>query len=107
MTSYDIKKGKYSRKHFDNSSTPLHTHIFVGERVTLQGKNIEPKWGIYNGTIGTVHEIVFSEGHNPNEGKLPLYVSVERFSYKPPEGIKPFDASNKKVSFIHEEYFKK
>ena len=56
--------------------------------------NIEPTWGIYNGSIGTVHEIIFQEGDNPNEGKLPLYVSVERLSYKPPEEVEQFDYIN-------------
>lgn len=57
-------KGKFKRSHF-NQSIPLKTHICVGARVAIKGKNIEPIWGLYNGTIGTVLEIVFANGKIP------------------------------------------
>ena len=97
---------KCIRRHYDKS-TPLKTHICVGARVEIKGKNIEPSWGIYNGAIGTVREIVFGEDKNPNLGDLPLYVAVELSSNKPPSSIKPFDSLNPKVSvFYIYSYFK-
>ena len=91
------KTGKFRSRHFDKS-TPLKTAICVGSRVAIKGKNIEPNWGIYNGSIGIVREIVFKGEDNPNRGDLPLYVSVELFDYKPPDCVPIFDRSNPKVS---------
>ena len=67
-------------------STPLLTHICVGAKVAIKGNNIAPTWGLYNGAIGTVKEIVFALGKNPNLGHLPLYVAVEFNSYNPQIG---------------------
>ena len=91
---------KFCRSHFDISSTPLETQICVGARVAIKGKNIKPTWGLFNGAIGTVREIVFQEDKNPNLGDLPLYVAVEMLSYKPPKGTVPFDSSNPNVSDV-------
>jgi hypothetical protein len=44
--------------------------------------NIEPKWGLFNGSIGTVVDIIFKEGENPNEGHLPIVVAVDMKHYK-------------------------
>ncbi len=40
-------------------------------------RNFEPDWGLYNGSIGTVKEIVFKKGESPLDGTLPQYVIVE------------------------------
>ena len=53
---------KMVESHFDTKATPLRTNICVGCRVAIKGQNIEPNWGIYNGYIGIVHEIVYKEG---------------------------------------------
>jgi hypothetical protein len=39
--------------------------------------NIEPKWGLSNGAISTVEDIIFQEGENSNEGDQPRVVVVE------------------------------
>ena len=88
---------KVIRSHYDISSTPLETQICVGARVAIRGKNIKPTWGLYNGAIGTVHEIVFAKDANPNLGHLPLYVAVEMLAYKPPTSVPLFDQNNPKV----------
>jgi hypothetical protein len=45
--------------HFDARSYNLHTDICVGARVVISNVNILPEIGLYNGTIGTVVEIVY------------------------------------------------
>jgi hypothetical protein len=45
--------------------------------VELLKTNIEPKWGLYNGASGTVIDIIFLEGGNPNNWDLPLIVVVD------------------------------
>jgi hypothetical protein len=44
--------------------------------------NIEPKWGLYNGAIGTVVDIIFRKGEPPNEGHLPTLVVVDLTHYR-------------------------
>jgi len=34
-------------------------------RVQLNGKKIETDWGLFNGTQGTIKEIVYKENENP------------------------------------------
>lgn len=92
-----IKGEKSILSHFETSATPLATHFCVGAKVALKGRNIEPKWGLFNGTIGIVKEIIYEDGKNPNLGHLPVYVAVEFPSYNPPMGIPPFDLENTKV----------
>jgi hypothetical protein len=46
--------------------------------------NIEPKWGLYNGAIGTVVDIVYHQGENPNNGHLPKVVVVDFKHYRGP-----------------------
>eukprot|EP00978_Attheya_sp_CCMP212_P036225 scaffold162806_cov39-Attheya_sp.AAC.1 len=69
-------QSKVSKSHFDtrDTVTPL---LCRGCMVSIQGKTIHPKWGLYNGTIGTLRYFHFSEGANPNCGDLPDYISVE------------------------------
>ena len=93
------------QSHFDSDSTPLNTYFCVGAIVAIKGKNFQPCWGLYNGAIGTVKEIVFENQCNPNLGDLPAYVSVEFESYNPPTNVPPFDPSNKKVNHFFNNYF--
>jgi hypothetical protein len=78
--------------HFD-SGCPATAHLCIGAKVSLQGRNFNPAWGLFNGSIGTVREIVFSPDDNPNDGDQPLYVVVEFNSYCGPA----WDESNPKV----------
>ena len=91
----------FQRRHFDEKKTMLKTHICIGCKVAIKGRNFQPRWGLYNGSIGTVREIVFGENKNPNEGNLPLYVAVELPSYKPPASVPNFDDDNPKVCRRH------
>jgi hypothetical protein len=43
-------------------------------RVQLTGKNFEPDWGLFNGTQGTIKEIVYKENESPLDYKLPQYI---------------------------------
>lgn len=82
--------------HFD-SGCPTTAHVCIGAKVSIQGRNFNPAWGLYNGAIGAVHEIVFRPGDNPNHGDLPLYVVVEFNSYCGPI----WDEKNPKVPSKH------
>jgi hypothetical protein len=91
--------GQMGRKiHFETKreNFPESTCICRGARVMIKGRNKHPKSGLYNGSIGTVIDIVFREGENPNEGDLPLYVLVEFDCYT---GENKFSANRPKVSF--------
>jgi hypothetical protein len=50
--------------------------------VEIVKANIEPKWGLYNGAIGTVVDIVYHQGENPNSGHLPKVVVVDFKHYR-------------------------
>ena len=69
----------------------------VGSKVALDSKNFWPQWGLHNGTCGTVEEIVFAEGKNPNFGDLPDYVVVNLPQYVGPL----WDKESPKVCIIH------
>jgi len=79
-TTYD-KKYRGVTKHFakqrSQSAIPTVVNICRGAKVQLTGKNFEPDWGLYNGSIGTVIEIVFKENEHPLEGFQPEYVIVD------------------------------
>ena len=69
-------------KHFDEEDTPNSTSICHDAKVQITGKNILPGKGLYNGSIGVVKDIVFSEGHSPNNGDFPEYVLVDFCQYQ-------------------------
>jgi hypothetical protein len=50
--------------------------------VEITKVNIEPKWGLFNGAISTVVDIIFREGENPNEGHLPTVVVMDLKHYR-------------------------
>jgi hypothetical protein len=52
--------------------------------VEITKVNIEPKWGLFNGAIGTVINIFFRQGENPNEVHLPTVVVVDLKHYRGP-----------------------
>lgn len=66
--------------HYDDPP-PSATLICRNAVVRLKGKNIEPDFGLYNNAIGTVKEIVFPPGKDPNNGDQPSYVAVRFESY--------------------------
>ena len=81
----------------DQNSIPEITCFSRGCKVSIKGKNFCPLIGLYNGAIGTVKEIVFKQGDNPNTGKLPLYVAVDfpgYIGYLPEYGSNIWDEEN-------------
>ena len=69
--------------HYD-SSTPPATSLCRQAQVSIAGSNIQPKWGLYNGSIGEVLDIVFHPGDNPNDGDLPRYILLRLPDYNGP-----------------------
>ena len=92
----------------DISSYPEVTVICRGAKVHIKGKNFSPPKGLYNGAIGTVIEIVYLPGQNPNLGHFPHYVLVDFPAYNgtpydtthptwvPIPTVKVFDRNSKK-----------
>ena len=85
--------GKGVKSHFDGDIAPASL-LCVGAKVALNNRNYRPSWGLHNGACGTVEEIVFNAGENPNHGALPKYVVVEFPLYCGPV----WDKQNPKVS---------
>lgn len=74
-----IKQGKTS--HFTQNDIPYISNICRGATVKISGRNFIPKWGLFNGSIGTVIEIVYDNDKGPLDGDLPEYVIVEIENY--------------------------
>ena len=70
--------------HYDNDRMPEAISLCIGCRVEITGKNIKPEWGLFNGSMGTVVDIVFDDGKSPNSGDLPVYVLVDFPLYRGP-----------------------
>jgi len=86
-----IKAHFRKRENEDNAKSCM---LCVNAKVALDGRNFCPQWGLHNGAVGTVKEIVFGEGKDPNNGDLPEYVVVDFPQYCGPT----WDENNKKVS---------
>lgn len=77
------------KKHFRDREDVDVIKICVGAKVCLQGRNFCPRWGLYNGAIGTVEEMHFEktetgEDPDPNKGDYPAYVVVDFPHYRGP-----------------------
>ena len=68
--------GKGISKHFENEMAET-SKICIGAKVAIESRNFCPMFGLHSGACGTVDEIVFKKGENPNNGDLPLYVVVD------------------------------
>ena len=72
-------------KHWNESSKVLNkTLICRNAKVHLYGRNIKPEWGLFNGSQGTVKEIVYKPGESPSTNDMPQYVLVDFPQYKGP-----------------------
>jgi hypothetical protein len=81
MPSNNAKsKSAHLNKTFDTKKTILCWDAMV--EITMV--NIEPTWGLYTGAIGTVMDIIFWEGGNPNEVNLPTLMVVDLTHYRGP-----------------------
>lgn len=56
--------------------------------MSLKARNILPEWGLFNGAIGTVMDIVFQENESPHGNNLPAYVLVDFPQYTGPAMMK-------------------
>jgi hypothetical protein len=71
-------KSTHLNKTFDMKKTMLCRDAMV----EITKLKIEAKWGLFNGVIGTVVDIIFKQGENPNEGHLPTVVVVDLKHYR-------------------------
>lgn len=88
------RTGKAILSHFKNVDTPKVVLMCIGARVAINSKNFNPRWGLFNGSVGTVISIAYAKGKNPNSGDLPEYIIVDIPSYSGPE----WDKENPTVS---------
>ena len=98
---YDTNKTQSGKEkhaylsHFDSSCYKSQTDLCVGARVALKNWNILPCAGLYNGSIGTVVEIVYKNNPiGPNDKQhnhLPDYVVVDFPHLTLPSYNKPWD----------------
>ena len=86
--------GKGVVNHFKGTRAPTLSLLCVGAQVAICGRNFRPSWGLFNGAHGTVEEIVFAAGEDPNNGDLPEYVVVNFPAYAGPV----WDSNSPKVS---------
>ena len=83
-TKYSDGTRVHNNSHYDSERTPPATLLCCGAKVQLSGRNIKPEWGLFNGSIGTVRDIVYNDNENPNHDELPKYILVEFTQYKGP-----------------------
>jgi hypothetical protein len=83
-TSTDSTDAKLRKKHLKKVFDMKRTMLCREAMVEIVKANIEPKWGLYNGAIGTVVDIVYHQGENPNNGHLPKVVVVDFKHYRGP-----------------------
>ena len=98
----DGSENRAVKSHFDKSTFVDHTDFCIGARVAISKVNFLPEVGLYNGSIGTVQEIVYkTRSVGPNDKQhchLPDYVVVDFPSLNLPPHIKPWDSEHKTVS---------
>jgi hypothetical protein len=75
---------RVNKKHFDTDEVEKNSTICEEARVGLT-RNFRPIWGLYNGALGTVREIVYDDDCSPNQGDFPLYIVVEFDNYEGPQ----------------------
>jgi hypothetical protein len=75
---------KSKSTHFNKTFDMRKTMLCRDSIVEITKVNLEPKWGLLNGAIGTVVDIIFRQGENPNEGHLPTVVFVDLKHYRRP-----------------------
>ena len=73
--------------HFTDDRLQQQTMMCRNALVSINGSNFAPEWGLYNGAIGVVRDIVYEPGKDPNNNDLPSYVAVEIKSYRGPPWI--------------------
>ncbi len=85
--------------HFDIKSITLNTPLCIGCKVSVDTLNICPRWGLFNGCLGTVVDIVYDHPQGPNNysTNMPKYVIVDIPEFRPPPHVKVWDTNNPTV----------
>jgi hypothetical protein len=81
LKSKTICQSKKGKSHMKDDNAPASSLFCVDALVSICGRNFWPRWGLHNGALGTVVEIIFAKGDSPNNGNLPLYVVVDFKTY--------------------------
>jgi hypothetical protein len=75
-------KGKTVTRNCLNEAVDLKkTMLCRDAMVEICHRNINPKWGLFNGAIGKVIDLNYAEDNTPNSGDLPRHVVVEFKKY--------------------------
>jgi hypothetical protein len=85
--------------HFDVKSITLNNPLCIGCKVAVDTLNICPTWGIFNGCLGTVVDIVYDHPQGPNNysTNMPKYVIVDIPEFRPPPHVTVWDINNPTV----------
>ena len=78
------KKGCPKTAHLNSSYDLKTTYLCRGATVELYKTNLKPKYGLFNGAMGKIVDIIFEDGESPNEGFLPKMVIVDFPQYNGP-----------------------
>ena len=86
--------------HFDIKSIILNIPLCIGCKVAIDSLNICPTWGLYNGCMGTIVDIIYDHPQGPNNypTNIPNYVIVDIPEFQPPPNIKVWDTNNPTVN---------
>ena len=85
-SSCHISAMKTTSRHFEAKGDKYDsTYLARGCKVELKGRNIAPQYGLYNGAMGIVMDIVFNQHESPHTGHLPRYVMVHFPAYTGPQ----------------------
>ena len=98
---YSTGKQTVTRRHFKQSNMVIHTDLCVGASVSLNGINIVPEAGLYNGARGVVVDIKYDTVAGPNDKHgdfLPKYIVVD-FPGLRLGKAKPWDSNHPTVSW--------
>ena len=82
---------------FHKDNKPDEQRICIDAMVRIKGRNFMPEWGLYNGSMGLVKDIVYKDGESALHNKLPLYVLVDVFKYKGPPLFDPVKFPERKT----------
>ena len=71
------KKGFRKSAHLQECYDLKTTYLCRGASVELYKTNLKPKYGLFNGAMGKIVDIIFHTNESPNEGFLPKVVIVD------------------------------
>ncbi len=57
-------------------------NTFRGAKVQIADRNFEPDWGLFNGAVGKVVEIVYNENTSPLGATCPQFIIVDFPTYQ-------------------------